>query len=206
MKSRLFLQTLFIILGVSCLCLFAKDKDVPKDMVLTTPSGLKLVLKADNTWTFKDGKHEDFEKDFTVPVNNGKFVLIATDGTWGFVEKELIHQEELVTTDSIEGKGHSVNKDIIVATADAQKQAMTQVVSKMKNALRKLKIDQKLLADCVKRVEKDVDKKEDFKQGAGWDISVRMFLDRGSILAAADCAMLKENDSTAAQKKKQAKK
>jgi hypothetical protein len=176
-------------------------------MVLTTPSGLKLVLKADNTWGFADNaRHDDFEKDFTVPVNNGKFVLIATDGTWGFVEKELIHQEELVTTDSIEGKGHSVNKDITVATAEAQKQAMSQVVSKIKNALRKLKIDQKLLSDCVKRVEKDIDKKEDFKQGTGWDISVRMFLDRGSVLAVADCAMIKENDSTAALKKKQSKK
>jgi hypothetical protein len=64
----------------------------------------------------------------------------------------------------------------------------------MKIALGKLKIDAAKLPDCVKRVEKDVSKKEDFKQGSGWDVSVRIFLDRGSILAVAECAMKKDDD------------
>ncbi|HMD67240.1 MAG TPA: hypothetical protein VKF42_00075, partial [Chitinivibrionales bacterium] len=125
----------------------------------------------------------------------GKFVLVATDGTWGFVEKELVYQEDQVRTDSIVGNGHSVNKDVLVANAEAQKQAISQVNTKMRNALVKLKIDQKLLGDCVKRAEKDVTKKEDFKQGVGWDVAVRIFVDRGSILAIADCAMKKEDES-----------
>jgi hypothetical protein len=50
-------------------------------------------------------------------------------------------------------------------------------------------------------VEKDVTKKEDFKQGVGWDVTIRMFLDRGSILAVADCAMKKEDEAADSTKK-----
>jgi hypothetical protein len=185
----------FYIICISCCLLFAKD------MLLTTLDGIKIVLKEDNTWVLQSGKQANFEKDFTVPVSGGKIVLIATDGTWGFVEKEIVYQEELVTTDSIVGNGHSVNKDVLVANAEAQKQALSQVTAKMKNALVKIKTDPKLLADCIKRVEKDVTKKEDFKQGTGWDVTIRMFLDRGSILAVAECAMKKEEEKPDSTKK-----
>jgi hypothetical protein len=179
----------FCFLSLLCGALFAKE------MILTTLDGIKIVLKEDNTWVLQSGKQPSFERDFTVPVSGGKFVLVATDGTWGFVEKELVYQEDQVRTDSIVGNGHSVNKDVLVANAEAQKQAISQVNTKMRNALVKLKIDQKLLGDCVKRAEKDVTKKEDFKQGVGWDVAVRIFVDRGSILAIADCAMKKEDES-----------
>jgi hypothetical protein len=175
-------------------------------MVLTTLDGMKLVLHADNTWVFQDGKRVEVEKDFTVPVANGKIVLVATDGTWGYVEKEIKDEEKLIRVDSITGNGHSMNRDIVAATAEAQKQALNQTVSKMKNALRQLDIDPAKLADCVKRVEKDVDKKEDFKQNAGWDVSIKIVLDKGSIFAVADCAKKVDNDTAAAAKKKPKKK
>jgi Ni,Fe-hydrogenase I large subunit len=196
---------LFLIIGVSCGSLFAKEM-VAKDMVLTTLDGMKLVLHADNTWVFQDGKRVEVEKDFTVPVANGKIVLVATDGTWGYVEKEIKDEEKLIRVDSITGNGHSMNRDIVAATAEAQKQALNQTVSKMKNALRLLDIDPAKLADCVKRVEKDVDKKEDFKQNAGWDVSIKIVLDKGSIFAVADCAKKVDNDTAAAAKKKPKKK
>ena len=194
MNPRIIMKSLVVVF-ISCSFLFAKD------MIMTTLDGQKLVLHEDNTWVMQSGKTAEFEKDFTVPVSGGKIVLIATDGTWGFVDKEIVYQEELIKTDSIIGNGHSVNKDVLVANAEAQKQALSQVNSKIKNALFKVKTDPKLLPDCIKRVEKDVTKKEDFKQGVGWDVTIRMFLDRGSILAVADCAMKKEDEAADSTKK-----
>jgi hypothetical protein len=191
---------MFTVILISCALLFAKE------MVLTTLEGEKLVLHDDNTWVLQNGKRAEFEKDFTVPVANGKVVLIATDGTWGYVEKEIKDEEKLIKVDSIIGNGHSVNRDVMAATAEAQKQALNQTMTKMKNALRQLDIVPSKLEDCVKRVEKDVQKKEDFKQGVGWDVSVKILLDKGSIFAVADCAKKDENDTTAAPKKKSKKK
>jgi hypothetical protein len=177
-----------------------------KDMILTTLEGVKLVLHEDNSWVLENGKRADFDKDFTVPVANGKIVLIGTDGTWGYVEKEIKDEEKLIKVDSIVGVGHSVNRDVMTATAEAQKQAFGQVMSKMKIALKQLDINQTKLEDCVKRVEKDVNKKEDFKQGVGWDLSIRMVLDKGSIFAVADCAKKTDEDTTGVPKKKAKKK
>jgi len=194
LKPRIFGLVMLAIVSTSFL-LFAKN------MVLTTPDGLKIMLKDDKSWVFENGKPSEIEKDFTVPVSNGKIILIGTDGTWGYVEKEIKDEEKLIKTDSVVGVGHSVNRDITLATADAQKQALHQAVSRMKNALRQLEIDDSKLDDCVKRVEKQVDKKEDFKQGAGWDVNIRMVLDKGSIFAVADCAKKIENDSAKTAKK-----
>jgi hypothetical protein len=176
-----------------------------KDMILTTLDGQKIVLHEDNTWAFESGKKTEIERDFTVPVSGGKIVLIATDGTWGFVEKEIVHQEDFIKADSIVGNGHSLNKDVTAANAEAQKLALSQTISKMKLALSRVKIDPSKVADCVKRVEKDVSKKEDFIQGKGWDVTVRIFLDRGSILAVADCSMKNDEEQAAGKKKAQKK-
>jgi prefoldin subunit 5 len=192
-------------LVVSCCFLFAKDA-VQKDMIMTTLEGIKIVLHPDNTWALADGKRADFDKDFTVPVSNGKIVLVATDGTWGYVEKEIKDEEKLVKVDSIIGAGHSVNRDIMAATAEAQKQALGQTMTKIRNALKQLDINQAKLEDCVKRVEKDVNKKEDFKQGVGWDVTIKMTLDKGSIFAVAECAKKTADDSTGTAKKKSKKK
>jgi len=160
-----------------------------KDMVLTTLEGSDLLLKDDSTWTYKGGVPLTEEEDFTVPVDGGKYVLIAADGTWGFVRQPIKKEKEVIPADTVIGKGHAVHIDVAVATALAQKEALTQAVTKMKYALRNVKIDPKKLSECVKRVEKDVDKKETFKKGTGWDVTVVMTMDRGSILAVADCSM-----------------
>jgi hypothetical protein len=174
--------SLFII-AATCCTVFAKD------MVLTTLDGTDLLLKDDSTWVCKSGKQINVESDFTVPVDGGKFVLIAADGTWGFVKKEIKNEKELVSADLVIGKGHKVHIDVAVATALAQKEAVSNAVAKMKYALRNLEIDGKKLSDCVKRVEKDIDKKETFIKGTGWDVAIVISLDRGSILAVAECSM-----------------
>lgn len=206
MKIFGFAMKSFLVLGILSGFLYAKENINVKDMILTTLEGQKIVLHADNTWVLQDGKRADYDKDFTVPVANGKVVLIATDGTWGYVEKEIKDEEKLIKVDSIVGNGHSVNRDVMAATAEAQKQALNQTMSKMRNALKQLDIVPAKLEDCVKRVEKEVNKKEEFKQGVGWDVSIRMALDRGSIFAVADCAKKSEDDTTAAPKKKSKKK
>lgn len=175
-----------------------------KEMVLTTLEGTDLLLKDDSTWVYKSGKKINVEGDFTVPIDGGRYVLIAADGTWGFVNKEIKKEKELIPTDTVIGKGRAVNIDVAVATALAQKEALSNAVAKTKYALRNVKPDDKKLPDCVKRVEKDVDKKEVFNKGTGWDVTVVITLDRGSILAVADCSMKdagKPGDSTLTVKK-----
>ncbi len=194
MKPRVFVTSVLIVLFSTGL-LFAKD------MILTTLDGQKILLHPDNTWVFESGKRAEIDKDFTVPVTGGKIILIATDGTWGFVKKEIVDQDVLVTADSIVGNGHAVNRDVTVADAEALKLALNQAVIRIRGALGRLPIVHSKLADCVKRVEKDVTKKENFKEGTGWDVTFRVFLDRGSILAVADCAMKKDESDADSTKK-----
>lgn len=193
----IFILNAFIFLVASSCC-FAKD------MILTTLDNQKILLREDNTWVFQDGKKREIEKDFTVPVSGGKVVLVSADGTWGYVEKEIPDERVLIPAESVTGKGHSLHSDVAVATAQAQKQALSEATSRMKNALKKMPVDQKKIPDCVKRVEKDIDKKEDFIKGKGWDVTIVIKLDRGSILAVADCASKdkakEKSDSTASTK------
>jgi hypothetical protein len=172
-----------------------------KDMVLTTLQGEEIILKEDNTWVFKDGKRNDLESDFTVPVSGGKIVLIMADGSWGYTKEEIIDERVLIPADSVTGRATATSTDVAVATNKAQKQALDQVIARMRVALKKVKIDQTKFVDCVKRVEKDVDKTEDFKKGAGWTVSIAIKCDRGSILAVADCAMKQKKDTTATAEK-----
>ena len=195
MKSAATRIALFLFL--SAVVTFA-GKQPPKDLILTTLDGVDIVLHADNTWELQGGKNIEFEKDFTVPVSGGKIVLISLDGTWSYVDKEIQDENALIPTQKVTGSGHAVHMDYSTASAKAQNQALAQVGSKMRSALSKMKIDLKKIDDCIRRVEKDVDKKEEFKKGVGWDVSISMVLDRGSILAVADCAMKGKKDSTAA--------
>ncbi|MBN1128357.1 MAG: hypothetical protein JXA71_05190 [Chitinispirillaceae bacterium] len=195
MKSTASRIVLFLLFAV--VAGFGAKQPPPKDMVLTTLDGVDVLLRADNTWEIQGGKNIEFEKDFTVPVSGGKIVLIAMDGTWSYVNKEIQDENDLIPTQSVSGSGHAVHIDYAVATAQAQKQALSQVGAKMRNALKKVKTDPKKLDDCIRRVEKDVDKKEEFKKGPGWTVSITMVLDRGSILAVADCAIKEKKDTAA---------
>jgi hypothetical protein len=172
-----------------------------QSMELKTPDGTYILLNADSTWQFKDGKHGDIEKDFTVPIGGGRIILISSNQKWGFVDKEIVYESDILEADSVYAKGHSINMDLNTAQGAAQKQALAEATSKTKSALKKFKIDQAKLADCVKNGEKNVDKKEDFKKGTGWDVSIAILINKSGLLSIADCAK-KSQETTATKKKK----
>jgi hypothetical protein len=170
------------------------------EMELTTPDGVAIILKPDSTWSFKNNNQEGVENDFTVPVNNGKIIKISHDQTWSFVKKEIIPENKILACDSVSGKGHSINPDINTATDVAQKQAMQEISTKVKIALKNIKIDAKKLPDCIKDAHKDVSKNEDFKKNTGWEVSVLVKIDKTGLMAISDCA--KKSADTSAMKKK----
>jgi hypothetical protein len=181
---------------ISCVPIFVLAQQ-PGGMTLTTPEGTKIVLNKDNTWTSIDGKRPEIAESYTVPLNDGRFVLVGDDHTWGFVEKALVHVEDEIKIDSITGQGHCLNRVYAVAAETAQKQALQMSIDRAKLAFKNKKFNPVKLTDCVRRVEKDIDKTENFKDGVGWDVTVRIKLDRGSILAVYDCAGKVEEDTTA---------
>jgi hypothetical protein len=202
MKAFLFNATIFFILFSSS-ALFAEKGVLTETqaMELKTPDGVRILLNPDSTWQFKDGKHADIEKDFTVPIGGGRIILISSNQKWGFVDKEIVYESDILGADSVFAKGHSVNADLNNATSAAQKQALQEATAKTKTALKKFKIDPLKVADCVKNGEKSVDKKEDFKKGTGWDVSISILINKSGLLSIADCAM-KPQDTTSTKKKK----
>ena len=108
---------------------------------------------------------------------------------------------QVIVGDSVVGKGHCVNADVTNATDVAQKQAMQDLTAKIKLALAKIKSDPKKLPDCIKELQKNVVKNEDFKKGAGWEVSVLVTVNKSGLLALSDCAK-KTIDSTAVKSKK----
>jgi hypothetical protein len=78
---------------------------------------------------------------------------------------------------------------------------MQDLTAKIKLALGKIKSDPKKLPDCIKDVQKNVVKNEDFKKGAGWEITVLVTVNKSGLLTLSDCAK-KTVDSTAVIKKK----
>ena len=171
MDAKFFVSAAVIMFS-SCVCLSAKTAAPPASMEVTTPEGTAIILNPDSTWHFKSGKQEGIDKDFTVPLRNGKIIKIAQDQTWSFVKEEIVSGNQALPCDSVTGKGHCVNADVTAATNAAQKQAMQDLTTKIKLALAKFKLDPKKLPDCIQNVQKDVVKKEDFKKGAGWELSV----------------------------------
>ena len=49
-----------------------------------------------------------------------------------------------------------------------------------------------------------MDKKENFKKGSGWDVSVTILINKDGLQSIADCAK-KVQDTTATKKKKEVK-
>jgi hypothetical protein len=202
MKAVLVHAIIFFTL-ISCGVLFA-EKGVlieKQAMELKTLDGTRILLYEDSTWQFKDPKHQEIEKDFTVPLGGGRIVLISKDQRWGFVDREIVYESDILVFDSVAAKGHSVNMDLNTATNAAQKQALQEATAKTKAALKKFKIDPLKVADCVKNGEKIVDKKEDFKKGTGWDVSIAILINKSGLLSISDCAK-KPQDTAAAKKKK----
>jgi hypothetical protein len=179
-----------LIIIIAVIGLFAEKGVLVENqaMELTTPDGTIILLEQDSTWHFKDPNKKEIERDFTVPLSGGRFVLIEKDMHWGFVNKEIVYESDLLSSDSVVASGHSINNDISTATNAAQKQALIEATIKTKQALKKFKIDQNKIADCVKNGEKAVDKKENFKQGLGWEISIKIVINREELLSISDCA------------------
>lgn len=200
MNAKFFRSAVAIVLG-SCIALSAKTAPPPPNMELTTPDGIAIILNPDSTWAFKSGKQEAVDNDFTVPLRNGKIIKIAQDQTWSYVKEEIVSESHALTVDSLVAKGHSINLDIGTATDAAQKQAMQDLSTKIKLVLAKFKLDAKKLPDCIKNVQKEVVKTEDFKKGVGWEITVLLTVKKNGLLAVSDCSK-KSIDSTATLKKK----
>jgi hypothetical protein len=199
-NAKFFASAVVIMLGY-CMCFSAKTVSRPVNMELTTPDGTAIILNPDSTWNFKSGKQEAIDKDFTVPLRNGKIIKIAQDQTWSFVKEEIVSGNQALPCDSVLAKGHCINADVTAATDVAQKQAMQDLSVKIKLVLIKFKIDLGKLPDCIKNVQKNVEKKEDFKKGVGWEITVLVTVNKSGLLALSDCAK-KTIDSTAVKKNK----
>ncbi|MGB7567725.1 MAG: hypothetical protein WBM07_07690 [Chitinivibrionales bacterium] len=200
MNAKFFISAFLVMLGY-CMCVSAKTVSHPVSMELTTPDGTAIILNPDSTWSFKNGKQEPIDKDFTVPLRNGKIIKIAQDQTWSYVKEEIVNVTQVLASDSVTGKGHCVNADVTAATDVAQKQALQDLTAKIKLALGKIKSDPKKLPDCIKEVQKNVVKNEDFKKGIGWEITVLVTVNKSGLLALSDCAK-KTIDSAAVKNKK----
>jgi len=202
MKFKLFHAAIVLIIWAG-MAVFAEKGVLTETqaMELKTPNGMTILLNPDSSWQFKDGKHTEIEKDFTVPVGGGKIILISSNQKWGFVDKEIVYESDILAADSVLAKGHSVNADLNTATAAAQKLALQEATAKTKAALKKFKIDPLKVADCVKNGATSVDKKEDFKKPAGWDITISIFINKSGLLGISDCAK-KAVDTTSVKKKK----
>jgi hypothetical protein len=67
------------------------------------------------------------------------------------------------------------------------------------------KLDPKKLSDCIRRVEKETKYEENFTQGKGWNVSLLMVLDKGSIIAVLECATPPKPPAGEEKKKKEKK-
>jgi hypothetical protein len=160
-----------------------------KDMALTTPEGVQIILHDDNTWEYKKGPSLQPPKDDnSVELTDGRIILLKTDYSWGFVDRATLANMLKVTIDSVSTKGSGTNIDVAVATKTAYSKCWETVAAKIRAGVNK-KMAQAKLMDCVRRVEKDEDKQENFVKGQGWTVSVSMKLDRGSINAVIECAL-----------------
>jgi hypothetical protein len=178
----------------SCFFVFATKGVLVEQQAweLKTPDGLMIVLNPDSTWAFKDGKASTIDKDFTVPVGGGRIILITQDGKWGFTHKEIINSTVHLISDSIVAKGHNINMDLTTATAAAQKQVLKELNLKIRAAIKNFKLNPAKLEECIKNVEKGVDKKEDFKKGGGWDVSITIIVNKIGLLGVTECAKKEE--------------
>jgi len=99
-------------------------------------------------------------------------------------------------------KGNSVNQDITTATGAAQKQALKEMNLKIRAAIKKFKIDAAKLDECIKNVEKNIDKKENFVKGKGWESSITIIVNKNGLLALTECAKKPEVEPAKGAKKK----
>jgi hypothetical protein len=160
-----------------------------KDMALTTPEGLQIILHEDNSWEFKKGPSATpLKDDASVELYDGRIIMLRTDYSWGFIDKTTLANILKVTIDSVSAKGVGKNIDVAKATKAAYSICWESIAGKIRGGVNK-RLPQTKLLDCIKRVEKDEDKQENFVKGVGWTVNLAMKLDRGSINAVIECAL-----------------
>lgn len=181
MKSRTLALT-----ALSLLCI---SPILAGDMTLVIRGDQSVVLHEDNYWEFEKVQ-PPLEEDFPVYLNDGRIIMICADYTWLFVDKAKLKEANNITVDNVYAKGTAQSRVLAEATANANKSAIHNATKKLRASLRRKPPFEKL-KDCVRRVEKEVDTQESFTTGKGWEVSVAVTLDKGSILAVVDCAEAK---------------
>ncbi|MGD9201642.1 MAG: hypothetical protein PVI26_08780 [Chitinispirillia bacterium] len=147
----------------------------------------EIILHEDETWDFADQNAKEFKESFNITLNDNRIIRISTDYSWRFVAKNELNSIEFVTTKNVSAKGNATHPVLAEANARAMENAVKKASVKLKASVKNRKLNLANLTDCVKRVEKDVDKQEKFTKGTGWNVKVEIALDKGSILSVLDC-------------------
>jgi len=165
-------------------------------------NGIEYILHEDKYWDFVDKDSPDVEEPIFITLHDNRIILIAPDYTWRFVDKkELQKTNDNITVKFVSGKGTASHLVLSEATAIATKKALSNATKKLKSSIKHKKLNYNKLYDCVRRVEKEEDSSESFTKGKGWSVTVKMVLDKGSILAVLDCEGKKEEKKETPKKK-----
>lgn len=158
-------------------------------MTLEIRNGKSIILHDDNTWEFdNNNKYEEIEEDFTVTLDDNRIIMIRTDYSWGFIEKAALDHKANLPVTLITASGSALHVVLSQASAIAMQNAVLQATKKLQHSLKNRKMNFKMLQDCVRRVEKDIDSQETFTKDKGWRVVTQITLDGGSILAVIACA------------------
>jgi hypothetical protein len=157
------------------------------DMTLVY-NGKDIILHEDNSWDYADKNTPDPREDQIITLGDNRTIILAKNYSWKFVEKEeLLKSNDDLSVTVIEAKGSAHHAVLAEASALATNKAFANATAKLKASVKNKKINGAKLLTCVTRVEKEVESSESFVKGSGWDVTVRVVLDKGSIRAALDC-------------------
>lgn len=169
------------------------------DMTLVN-EGKEFILHEDNTWDFVNKNIDDLTENAFITLDDNRIILLTTDYTWRFVDKaELKKTNDNISVKVISAQGTAQHRVLAEATANAKNKALVNATKKLKASIKHKKLNYNKLLDCVRRVEKEEDSSENFSKGKGWHVTIKMTLDKGSILAVLDCEGKKEEKKAEAK-------
>jgi hypothetical protein len=176
----------------SLLLLIALSFSFAADMTLVH-EGKEFILHDNNTWDFVNKNRDDLTKNTFVTLDDNRIILLTTQYEWRFVDKaELKKTNDNISVKFISAKGTAQHRVVSEATANAKNKALVNATKKLKASIKHKKLNYNKLLDCVKRVEKEEESSESFSKGKGWNVTIKINLDKGSILAVLDCEGKKE--------------
>ncbi len=194
MKKLFYIASLLSLFTISYYPLFAADMTMEYN-------GIEYILHEDKYWDFVDRNSPDVEEPIFITLHDNRIILISPDYSWRFVDKkELQKTNDNISIKFVSGKGTASHLVLSEATARATKKALSNATKKLKASIKHKKLNYNKLYDCVRRVEKEEDSSESFTKGKGWSVTVKMELDKGSILAVLDCEGKKEEKKEAPKK------